>query len=37
VLLGIVSWFFQENWLGLIKASKELNNLIPTPKDLGSF
>jgi len=23
--------------LGLIKASKELNNLIPPPKDLGVF
>ena len=37
VLVGIVSWFSQEDWLGLIKASKEVNNLIPPPKDLGVF
>jgi len=37
VLVGIVSWFSQEDWLGLIKASKELNNLIPPPKHLGVF
>jgi hypothetical protein len=37
VLIWIVSWFSQEDWLGLIKASKELNNLIPPPKGLGVF
>lgn len=37
MLVGIVSWFSQEDWLGLIKASKEVNNLIPPPKDLGVF
>jgi len=37
VLVGIVSWFSQEDWLSLIKASKEVNNLIPPPKDLGVF
>jgi len=37
VLVGIVSWFSQEDWLGLIKTSKEVNNLIPPPKDLGVF
>jgi len=37
VLVGIVSWFSQEDLLGLIKASKELNNLIPPPKSLGIF
>ena len=37
VLVRIVSWFSQEDWLGLIKASKEVNNLILPPKDLGVF
>jgi len=37
VLVGIVSWFSQEDWLGLIKASKEVNNRIPPPKYLGVF
>ena len=37
MLVGILSWFFQEDRLGLIKASKEMNNLIPPPKDLGVF
>jgi len=37
VLVGIVVWFFQKDLLGLIKASKELNNLIPPPKGLGVF
>ena len=37
MLVGIVSWFSQEDWLGLIKTSKEVNNLIPPPKDLGVF
>jgi len=37
VLVGIVSWFSQEYSLGLIKALKEVNNLIPPPKDLGVF
>jgi len=37
VLVGIVSWFSQEDWLGLINASKEVNNPIPPPKDLGVF
>jgi len=37
VLVGIISWFSQEDLLGLIKASKEENNLIPPPKDLGVF
>ena len=37
VLVGIVSWFYQEDWLGLIKASKVVNNLIPPPKGLGVF
>ena len=37
MLVGIVSGFSQEDWLGLIKASKEVNNLIPPPKDLGVF
>ena len=37
VLVGIISWFSQEDWLGLIKASKEVNNLIPPPKDLWVF
>jgi len=37
VLVGIVSWLSQEDWLGLIKVSKEVNNLIPPPKDLGVF
>jgi len=37
VLVGIVSWFAQEDLLGLIKASKEVNNLIPQPKGLGVF
>jgi len=37
VLVGIVSWLSQEDWLGLIKASKEVNNLIPPPKDLVVF
>ena len=37
LLVGIVSWFSQEDWLGLIKTSKEVNNLILTPKDLGVF
>ena len=37
VLVGIVVWFFQEDWLGLIKALKKLNNIIPPPKDLGVF
>jgi len=37
VLVGIVSWFSQEDWLGLIKASKEVSNLIPPLKDLGFF
>ena len=37
VLVGFVGWFSQEDWLGLIKASKEVNNLIPPPKDLGVF
>ena len=37
VLVGIVSWFSQEDWLGLIKVSKEVNNLIPPPKDLAVF
>ena len=37
VLVGIVSWFSQEDWLGLIKASKEVNNLIPPLKDLVVF
>ena len=35
MLVWIVSWFSQEDWLGLIKASKELNNFIPPPKVLG--
>jgi hypothetical protein len=37
VLVRIVSWFSQEDWLGLINASKEVNNLVPPPKDLGVF
>jgi len=37
VLVGIVNWLSQEDWLGLIKASEEVNNLIPPPKDLGVF
>jgi len=37
VLVGIVSWFSQKDWLGLIKVSKEVNNLIPPPKDSGVF
>ena len=37
MLVGIVVWFFQEDWLGLIKALKKLNNIIPPPKDLGVF
>jgi len=37
VLVGIVSWFTQEDRLGIIKASKEVNNLIPPPKDLVVF
>ena len=37
MLVGIVCGFSQEDWLGLIKASKEVNNLIPPPKDLGVF
>jgi len=37
VLVGIVSWFSLEHWLGLIKALKEVNNLIPSQKDLGVF
>ena len=37
VLVGIVSWFSQEDWLGLIKASKEVNNFIQPPMDLGVF
>ena len=37
VLVRIVSWFSQEDWLSLIKASKELNNLIPPRKGLGVF
>jgi len=37
VLVRIVSWFSQEDWLGLIKASKEVSNFIPPPKDLGVF
>ena len=37
VLVGIESWFSQEYWLGLIKALKEVNNLIPPPKDLEIF
>jgi len=37
VLVGIVCGFSQEDWLGLIKSSKEVNNLIPPPKDLGVF
>ena len=37
VLVGIVIWFSQEDLLGLIKSSKEVNNLITPPKDLGLF
>ena len=37
VLVGIVSWFSQEDWLDLIKATEEVNNLIPPPKELGVF
>ena len=37
MLVGIVSGFSQEDWLGLIKASKEVNNLIPPLKDLRVF
>ena len=37
MLVGIVSWFSQEYRLSLIKASKEVNNLILPPKDLGVF
>ena len=37
MLVGIVSWFSQKAWLRLIKASKEVNNFIPPPKDLGVF
>ena len=37
MLVRIVSWFSQEDWLGLIKASKEVKNLIPPPKGLGVF
>jgi len=37
VLVGIVSWLSQEYSLGLIKASKEVNNLSPPPKDLGGL
>jgi hypothetical protein len=37
VLVRIVCWFSQEDRLGLIKSSKEVNNLIPPSKDLGVF